>query len=233
MTRQNRLFELIQTLRAAPAPRTAEALADALEVSVRTIYRDVAALQAMRVPVEGAAGVGYVLRRGYDLPPLNFDTEEAEALRVALALLARTGDTALMRAGQRVRDKIDALHGPADWLHVAPFGAAVDDPALGCVPVSLLRRAIREECKLRIEYRALDGGQSTRVIRPLVVIYHVEVKLLVAWCELRHDLRHFRMDRIWACDLLDDTFTGQGEVLRALWAEREAAADAPAASGAA
>ena len=88
MPRSDRLFELIQLLRAASGPRTADTLARELEVSVRTVYRDIAALQAMRVPVEGAAGLGYVLRRGYDLPPLNFDQEEAEALRVGLAMLA-------------------------------------------------------------------------------------------------------------------------------------------------
>ncbi|GGL52099.1 helix-turn-helix transcriptional regulator [Wenxinia marina] len=221
MSRQDRLFELIQTLRAAEAPRTAQALAGTLEVSVRTVYRDIATLQAMRVPVEGAAGIGYVLRRGYDLPPLNFDTEEAEALRVGLALLARTGDSALVRAGQRVRDKIAALHGPAAWLNVAPFGAPFDDPHAGCVPVALIRQAVREERKLEIDYRVPDGEATCRVIRPLVVIYHLEVKMVAAWCELRHDFRHFRLDRIWGCTSLPDSFAGQGDALRTLWAERE------------
>ena len=224
MPLQDRRFELIQMLRAARAPQRAEDLAQALEVSVRTVYRDIAALQAMRVPVEGAAGIGYVLRRGYDLPPLNFDTEEVEALRVALALLARTGDRALMRAGTRVRDKVDALHGPAEWLDVRPWGASEDDPALGCVSKSLLRQAIRDERKLRIDYVDGAGDRTVRVIRPLVLIYHVEVAMLAAWCEMRHDLRHFRTDRIWACEALEERFTGQGEVLRALWAERQAAA---------
>ncbi|MGR3586838.1 MAG: helix-turn-helix transcriptional regulator [Pseudooceanicola nanhaiensis] len=231
MSRPDRLFELIQTLRAARAPMTAEALGEALEVSVRTIYRDMAALQAMRVPVEGAAGLGYVLRSGYDLPPLNFDTEESEALRVGLSLLARTGDGALMRAGQRISAKIEALHGPSTWLHVAPWGSALDDPAKGCVPKSLLRQAIREERKLRIDYRTPDGERTLRTIRPLVVIYHVEVTMLAAWCELRHDLRHFRTDRIYGWTLLDESFAAQGETLRALWAEREAAAAEPPEAG--
>ncbi|MEP3437375.1 MAG: HTH domain-containing protein, partial [Hoeflea sp.] len=91
MRRSNRLFEIIQILRAASRPMTAEALSQKLEVSTRTIYRDIAALQMMSTPIEGEAGIGYMMRRGYDLPPLNFDLEEIEALRVGLALLSRTG----------------------------------------------------------------------------------------------------------------------------------------------
>ena len=95
MKRSNRLFEIIQILRATPRPVTAAALAEQLEVSERTVYRDIVALQAMRTPIEGEAGVGYIMRRGYDLPPLNFDAEEVEALQVGLSMLARTGDSAL------------------------------------------------------------------------------------------------------------------------------------------
>ncbi|NNJ69003.1 MAG: HTH domain-containing protein, partial [Boseongicola sp.] len=102
MQRITRMFEVIQLLRAARGPLSAEALAETLEVSKRTIYRDVAALQAMRVPIEGEAGVGYIMRRGYDLPPLNFDLEEIEALRVGLMMLGRTGDGSLERAASRI-----------------------------------------------------------------------------------------------------------------------------------
>ena len=98
MGRSIRLFELIQILRAADRPVSAARLAETLEVSVRTIYRDIAALQGMRTAVEGAAGVGYILRSSYDLPPVNFDAEETEALRVGLSMLARAGDSALQRA---------------------------------------------------------------------------------------------------------------------------------------
>ena len=101
MRRSTRLFEIIQILRAAEAPVTADKLADKLEVSVRTVYRDIAALQAQRTPIEGEAGVGYLMRRGYDLPPLNFDAEEVEALWVGLSMLARTGDSTLQHAAAR------------------------------------------------------------------------------------------------------------------------------------
>jgi predicted DNA-binding transcriptional regulator YafY len=109
MGRSTRLFELIQILRAADRPVSAVRLAETLEVSVRTIYRDIAALQAMWTPVEGAAGVGYILRASYDLPPVNFDAEEVEALGVGLSMLARTGDSALQRAALRVRQKTTDL----------------------------------------------------------------------------------------------------------------------------
>lgn len=105
MRRADRLFDIIQTLRTAKGPVTAEALARRLEVTVRTVYRDVAALQARRVPIEGAAGVGYVLRHGFDLPPLMFTTEEIEAIAVAMRMLRRTGDVGLQAAAETVLSK--------------------------------------------------------------------------------------------------------------------------------
>ncbi|MEO0820511.1 MAG: YafY family protein [Pseudomonadota bacterium] len=219
MRKSTRLFEIIQTLRAAPGPVTAEALAETLEVSVRTIYRDIAALQAMRTPIEGAAGLGYVMRSGYDLPALNFDAEEVEALQVGLAMLARTGDSALQRAARRVAQKIEALGEGADWLHVAPWGAPEDDPALGCVSKALLRDAVRDERKLRITYRDSEGRETERVIRPLGLVYHIDCVLLAGWCELRAGFRHFRTDRIWACEALCERFADQGAALRRLWLE--------------
>lgn len=152
MRRSTRLFEIIQILRAAGAPVTAEALAARLEVSVRTVYRDIAELQAQRTPIEGEAGIGYVMRRGYDLPPLNFDAEEVEALWVGLSLLARTGDSHLQRAASRICQKIDALHCPADWLQVAPW-----------VP----RRMIQTRVAFRSRITAKPSGQSGKSVSPM------------------------------------------------------------------
>ena len=221
MRRTSRLFELIQLLRAADQPLTSEQLAAALEVSQRTVYRDIAALQAIRTPIEGAAGLGYVLRAGYDLPPLNFDLEEIEALRVGLAMLARTGDSALQRAALRICEKVEDLHGPADWLVVVPWGAPGDDPAKGCISIAMLRDAIREERKLRLTYRDTDGTETIRTVRPLALVYHLECVMLAAWCELRGGFRHFRSDRIYACDSLDSFFPAQSAPLRQLWLEQE------------
>lgn len=220
MHRSNRLFEIIQILRAASRPVTAEALSRKLEVSTRTIYRDIAALQMMSTPIEGEAGIGYMMRRGYDLPPLNFDLEEIQALRVGLALLSRTGDSALQRAARRIHGKIDALHGPADWLQVAPWGAPLDDPSKGCVSVSTLRDAIRGERKLRLVYQDEQGARTTRTVRPLALVYHLECVMLASWCELRAGFRHFRTDRIYGCEVLEQRFAGEGAVLRSLWPDQ-------------
>jgi len=217
MRRSNRLFEIIQILRAANRPMTADSLSRQMEVSTRTIYRDIAALQMMSTPIEGEPGIGYVMRKGYNLPPLNFDLEEIEALRVGLALLSRAGDSALLRAARRIREKIDALHGPADWLQVAPWGAAHDDPAKGCVSKAELRDAIRSERKLELIYQDEQGCRTVRTVRPLALVYHLECVMLACWCELRTGFRHFRTDRIYGCDVLDQDFAGQGDALGAIW----------------
>lgn len=221
MQRIPRMFEIIQVIRAARSPVRAEALAERLEVSTRTIYRDVAALQSMRIPIEGEAGIGYVMRRGYDLPPLNFDTQEIEALRVGLLLLSRTGDSALQDAANRITAKIDALQDEEDWLQVAPWGVPPDDPAKGCVSFAVVRDAIRSARKLRLTYRDETGAETERTVRPVAIIYHVENVLIAAWCELRGGFRHFRTDRIWGCAMLDDRFADQADALRKIWQDRE------------
>ncbi len=222
MQRIPRMFEIIQILRASRAPMSAEALGEQLEVSKRTIYRDIAALQAMRVPIEGEAGFGYVMRNGYDLPPLNFDSEEIEALRVGLKMLARTGDSALQSAASRIVKKIDALNKEESWLQVATWGVPSDDPEKGCISFSDIRRAIRDRRKLRISYQSPGKPCVERVIRPIAVIYLVENVVIAAWCELRGDFRHFRTDRIWDWSVLEDSFEAQADVLLSLWQDQEA-----------
>ncbi|MFP6742050.1 MAG: HTH domain-containing protein [Alphaproteobacteria bacterium] len=119
MGRTDRLFDIIQVLRSAPGPISAASIAVTLEVSPRTIYRDMATLQAMRIPIEGEVGVGYVMGRGYDLPPLNFDEEELESIVVGVNLLVRTGDKALQREADRVLSKIQLNRTPHDPLRVS------------------------------------------------------------------------------------------------------------------
>ncbi len=212
MRRADRLFEIIQLLRRAPAPLTAEAMAARLEVSARTVYRDMAALQAMRVPIAGEAGIGYIMRPGYDLPPLNFDSEELQAIQVGMSLLARTGDRSLNEAAARVLSKIEAICA-LDSLRVSACGA----PPPERVDLADLRRAIGEERKLLLVYADAGAEISERRVRPIAITYFVEVVVMSAWCELRRDFRNFRCDRILSMTLLEERFEGEGAALRASW----------------
>lgn len=212
-----RLFEIITTLRAARGPMTGAALAARLEVSLRSVYRDIATLQAMRVPIEGERGVGYVLRPGFDLPPLMFTAEEAETLMLGLGMLERLGDPGLDRQAQAARDKITAVlpanaRGAGAGLYV--WG---EMPALAETLPALLRQAIRDEHKLRLVYCREDGETTERVIRPIALAYYSDWLTLTGWCELRGGFRSFRTHQISAADLLPDRFRGQGDRLRAAW----------------
>ena len=211
--RSTRMFEIIQLLRNAKQPRTAQHIAETLEVTKRTVYRDIAALQAMRVPVEGAAGVGYIMRPGFDLPPINFDVEEAEAITVGLALIARTGDRGLNRAARSAAQKLTEATQMSDTLFASTWG--VKEPEL--VDLTTVRRAIREERKLKIGYENAAGEVTSRTIWPIAIAYHSEAIVIAARCELRRDLRNFRPDRISASAELNEGFTGQGDRLSQVW----------------
>ncbi len=224
MSRPIRMFEIIQMLRQARAPTTAQAIADQLEVSKRTAYRDIAALQAMRVPIDGAAGVGYILRSGFDLPPINFGSEEIEAIIVGLALLRRTGDAGLQKAAERVANKIRAvLPDPQDVsFEVPPLRvSAWHQVPSSTADVSVLRKAIRDERKVLLVYEDADGVRSTRTVLPIAIVYYIGSIVLAAWCELRDDFRHFRIDRILSAQPRPDRFVGQGDGLRHDWCEIE------------
>lgn len=222
MRKASRLFEIIQILRLAKKPVTAAEIAVQLEVTVRSIYRDIAALQAMRVPIEGGRGIGYILRPGFTLPPLMLSIEETEAIVLALALLERTGDTELRQAAKQVNRKIaavvpaplagtfsaNALHA---WGSVAPVPDALD--------LAMVRRAIRDEQKLALDYRDEYARATERTIRPVALIYYSQTANIVAWCELRQAIRNFRADRVEHCELADDFFRGEGEKLRSLWVQ--------------
>jgi predicted DNA-binding transcriptional regulator YafY len=220
MRKASRLFEIIQILRLAKRPTTAAAIAQSLEVAPRSIYRDIAALQAMRIPIEGGRGIGYILRPGFDLPPLMFSIEETEAIVLALALLERTGDGELKRAARRVNQKIAAaMPAPlrqalgAKALHA--WGTVAASPE--GIDLALVRRAIREERKLQIDYRDEIGQATQRTIRPLALIYYSQTANIVAWCELRQALRNFRTDRVVGGAASDEHFRGEGDNLRREW----------------
>lgn len=222
MARSGRMFEIAQMLRTARAPLTAEVIAARLEVVKRTIYRDVAALQAAGVPIEGAAGLGYVMRSGFDLPPLMFTPEEIEAIIVGLSLIGRTGDAALEQAGRSVIAKIgEVLPKTAPPIRQTPLLVsswhAIPETR---VDLRRIRRAIRDDQKLSLRYSDADGTITERVVCPLALVYYIDGIILAAHCELRQDFRHFRNDRLLACEALPQDFKGKGPAMRQAWRQQ-------------
>ena len=217
MSRSVRLFEILQILRQAKKPVTAKILADALEVNVRTIYRDVASLQASKIPIEGEAGIGYIMLKGFDLPPLMFSRSELEAIVVGLSLLGRSGDSGLINAAKTVTSKIsDVL--PSDEalavpLHVSHWNKI---PHSNIQPQKL-RDIIRLHDEIDITYLDLKAQTTRRIVQPIGLYYYIDVIILVAWCKLRNAFRHFRIDRIQSWQRTGTHFADIAERLREDW----------------
>lgn len=199
MSRARRLLNLIQTLRRYRRPVSGAQLADELAVSLRTIYRDIEELTAQGAPIEGEAGIGYVLRPGFTLPPLMFSPDEIEAIVLGSGLVARAADPALAKAALNAVAKITAVL-PAGRSHEAEAsvllaGAIASAPVDG-VNLAPIRSAIRTEQKIWIAYNDEIGTRTERRIWPISLTFCARVRLLAAWCELRENYRHFRTDRI-------------------------------------
>ncbi len=211
MRRTDRLFDLVGALRDGRLHR-AQDLARRLEVSVRTIYRDMETLQASGIPVEGERGVGYMLTAPVTLPPLNLTLLELEALELGMAVVAEAADPDLQAAARSLSAKIDAVI-PADrappkegWgFAVYPFA----DAARGFRHMPALRAAIRARQKLALAYRDAEGRTSSRTIRPLQMEYWGRVWTLTAWDETRADFRSFRVDRIEDLRALPELFVDE------------------------
>jgi predicted DNA-binding transcriptional regulator YafY len=196
--RADRLFEIIQHMRRRPTIRARD-LAEALEVSERTIYRDVHDLIASGVPIEGEAGVGYVLRAGFDLPPLMFKEAEIEALVLGARIVESWADNELAAAASDVIAKIEAVI--PDRLRGFMANTALVAPALHYMEpigfdVADLRRAVRNQERVHFAYADAQGSGTARTVRPLSLAYFGPVWVLAAWCELREDFRTFRLDRM-------------------------------------
>jgi predicted DNA-binding transcriptional regulator YafY len=225
MRRTDRLFDIIQTLRVAKQPMTAATIAEKLEVTVRTIYRDIATLQARRIPIEGAAGIGYVLRRGFDLPPLMFTADEIDAIAVGARLVRRLRDPGLQDAADSVLAKITTILPDALRAGVVSTSFYVSDGQAATpegIDLSDVRYAIRETRKMRITYADVSGQRTNRTIWPIAMAYYVDATLIGAWCELRVDYRHFRVERIVTSTLLDEKFSTDGGKLVEGWLARRA-----------
>lgn len=219
MRRAERLFRLVSELRSRGVSR-AEDLAAHFEISVRTVYRDIAHLQGSGLPIEGEAGVGYLLRPGFDLPAMTFTYEQLDALAIGLSFVEVAGDTALSEAAREVRAKLQsALPEPEQRkLEKAPLFASRRQ---GRAPptLAIARRAIHEQRILRLCYGAGDGGHSERRVRPLAIWAFTDGWLFVGWCELREDFRAFRLDRISALEDTGERFADDAERSLAMYLE--------------
>lgn len=195
-------------------------MAQELGVSIRTLYRDIATLQAQGATIEGSPGIGYVMKPGFMLPPLMFRDEEIEALALGLRWVADLGEQGLSRGARNTMAKIAAVL-PQELRRELESSALLvgkgsrrqatqdgDDP---------LRAAIRGECKLRLSYKDLGGKISRRVVWPFAVVYFEQSRVLCAWCELRNDYRNFRSDRIVKAELLDETYPRPRRALLREW----------------
>ncbi|MEX0349792.1 MAG: helix-turn-helix transcriptional regulator [Paracoccaceae bacterium] len=211
MRRTDRLFDIIQILRDGKLHR-AQDIADRLEVSVRTIYRDMDTLVASGIPVEGERGVGYMVREAITLPPLTLTADELEALNLGMAIVAEAADPDLRAAAESLADKVDAVLpteviSEADTWKFAVYPFA--DAARGFTHMAPLRAAIKSRQKLDLTYRRIDGTLTHRKIRPLHMEYWGRVWTLTAWCETREDFRVFRVDLIEEMTPLPELFVDE------------------------
>jgi predicted DNA-binding transcriptional regulator YafY len=220
MRRADRLFRIIQILRRRRTPITAVDIAEELETSLRTIYRDIAQLLTERVPIRGEAGIGYVLEQGFDMPPLMLTPDEVEAAILGAQWVTGRADAALSRAASDLIAKIGAVIPE----HLRPL---VLEPALqspnwrsvqpDAVDMARMREAIHAQMKVQLHYRNEKEEITGRTIWPFAVSYFETVRVIVAWCELRQGFRSFRTDRVLGAQFLAERYPTPRVRLLAAW----------------
>ena len=238
MRRADRLFRIVQELRGRRLV-TARVLGERLQVSPRTVYRDIRDLMLSGVPIEGEAGVGYVLRKGFDLPPLMFDREELEALVVGVRMVQAWGGGRLAASADAALTKIEAALPDElrrDWRRSKLFAPTFHRAAPPEAMLDRLREALNGRRVIEIDYAREDGTPSTRRVRPLALYFWGPVWTLAAWCETRGDFRSFRVDRIRRIEVLSRRFADEpgkslADFMRAI--DKEAPRDQPASRKAA
>jgi len=225
MSRAARLLDLMELLRRHRHPVAGASLAAQLGISLRSLYRDVATLQEQGAQIEGEAGLGYVLKPGFTLPPLMFSADEVEALVLGSRWVAgRADDEQLAAAARHALAKISAVV-PAELRHEMDSTALLVGPGeplprLDQV-LARLRAAMRKECKVRLRYCDLKGRSSERVVWPFALGFFDQARVLVAWCELRGERRSFRCDQIEALEVLEECYPQRRQVLLKAWREAE------------
>jgi predicted DNA-binding transcriptional regulator YafY len=223
MRRTERLFQIIQILRRRRRMVTGRELAEELDVSLRTLYRDMAELVAQRVPIRGEAGAGYLLDSDFDMPPLMLTADELEAAVLGAAWVAQRGDPALSRGAQDLIAKLTQAvpaHLRPVLLDAALRPMSFRRPADDAFDGAVVRAAIRDRRKVRIAYSDADDNPTRRTIWPVSMGYMEDRRIVAAWCELRQDFRHFRTDRIVELAVESETYPVAAAVLRRRWETR-------------
>lgn len=221
MSRSQRLLGLLELLRQHRYPVSGKLLAEKLDISLRTLYRDIATLQAQGASIEGEPGLGYVLKPGFTLPPLMFSEEEIEALVLGSRWVAKRADDKLQTAAKNALAKISAVL-PAPLRYQLESSGLLIGPAKtkdAHEHEIIIRQAIRKEFKVKLNYTDLNKQTSQRIIWPLALGFFEEVRIVVAWCELRKDFRHFRSDRIQDLSLMPSPFPKRRQSLLKQWRE--------------
>ncbi|MCI5096565.1 MAG: YafY family transcriptional regulator [Rhodobacteraceae bacterium] len=219
MRRGDRLFEVIEILRRAKGPISAQSIGEELGVTKRTVYRDVAALIGQGVPINGEAGVGYVLEPGFHMPPLMLTPDEIEAVTLGVLWVKTRGEPELALAAEKLIAKLEAV-APDKYrtsflqpaVSVAPV--AQPDEVLGAAAIRL---AIRRRKKIALKYSDNSGQQTRRVIWPILLGYRDTSRIVAAWCEMREGFRYFRTERILEAEVLEDSIPRRMDILRAEW----------------
>lgn len=220
MSRSERLLQLLQALRRHRRPVSGKVLSEETGVSLRTLYRDIASLQAQGAAIEGERGVGYVLKPGFLLPPLMFSAEEIEALVLGTRWVAGRADRTLADAAMGAMAKIGAVlpaHLRNEPEASSLWVAAVAAPPDTSVEFELLRKTMRSERKLRLAYRDAGGGMSHRTVWPFALAFFEQSRVLMCWCELRQDFRNFRTDRIAEAEPLEARYPQRRQALLKAW----------------
>lgn len=217
MSRAERLLALMQCLRRHRHPVTGMALANELQISVRTLYRDIASLRAQGARIDGDPGLGYVLKPGFLLPPLMLSPGELEAIMLGVRWVAQQTDLELASDAGNALAKIIAVL-PADLQRMSESESLLVPPGPPLlVDLPLVRRAIRAEHRLSIRYVDGQARHSRRVIWPFALGFFEKVRVVAAWCELRGELRHFRVDRMADVQMLPDRYPKRRYLLLRDW----------------
>ena len=227
MTRSERLLRLLQLLRRYRRPVSGQILAEELGVSIRTLYRDIASLQAQGATIEGEPGVGYVMKPGFMLPPMMFSSEELDALVLGMRWVADRCDKTLSAGALSTLAKVAAVLPTELRRELEESSLLVGAPLKGpahTVSSDLLRAAVRAEQKLKMTYVDGSGVHSQRVVWPFALVYFDQARVLMCWCELRADFRNFRSDRISDVERMGERYPKRRATLLREWRKANDAA---------